>query len=279
MKYDYTYISFGGGVQSTAMLVMSALGLHGVPRANIAIFADTMHELPETYQHVAWMKDWASHHGIEVDTVCLGDLWKGATEGGVHRKKKNSLTTLPLYLLSPEGKRGFLHRQCTVEYKVKVIRREVRRRLGFKKGQRIKGKVNAAALIGISIDEALRAKQSDEAWVANVHPLVDAGIDRADCERILREHRIPVPIKSSCYFCPFHSDRYWSWLKAVHPEWFNKAVQFERDLQKVNVDRLRGRPFLTSKRIPLDQIGFETDPLDAVAVDNFGNDCEGHCGV
>ena len=34
MTFDLTYISLGGGVQSSAVLAMSALGLHGVPRAD-----------------------------------------------------------------------------------------------------------------------------------------------------------------------------------------------------------------------------------------------------
>ncbi|KKM78901.1 hypothetical protein LCGC14_1355330 [marine sediment metagenome] len=38
---DFTYISFGAGVQSTALLIMSNLGLKDCPKADVAIFADT----------------------------------------------------------------------------------------------------------------------------------------------------------------------------------------------------------------------------------------------
>ncbi len=41
MDFDFTYLSLGAGVQSTAMLIMSALGLYGCPNADVAIFADT----------------------------------------------------------------------------------------------------------------------------------------------------------------------------------------------------------------------------------------------
>lgn len=40
----YTYLAFGAGVQSTALLVAGCLGLHGVKRPDIALFADTMGE-------------------------------------------------------------------------------------------------------------------------------------------------------------------------------------------------------------------------------------------
>ena len=49
---DLTYLSFGGGVQSTALIACSALGLYGVPKADVAIFADTQAELAKTYKHI-----------------------------------------------------------------------------------------------------------------------------------------------------------------------------------------------------------------------------------
>ncbi len=38
--FDLTYLSFGVGLQSTALLAMSAMGLRNVPRVDLAIFAD-----------------------------------------------------------------------------------------------------------------------------------------------------------------------------------------------------------------------------------------------
>ena len=44
MRQTLTYLSLGAGVQSTALLVISAHGLYGCPRADLAIFADTQDE-------------------------------------------------------------------------------------------------------------------------------------------------------------------------------------------------------------------------------------------
>lgn len=43
--YDLTYLSFGAGVQSTALLAMCVQGEPGFPRPDVAIYADTQSEL------------------------------------------------------------------------------------------------------------------------------------------------------------------------------------------------------------------------------------------
>jgi len=50
MTYDFAYASLGAGVQSTALVVLSTLGLHGCPRADCAIFADTQDEPAWVYR-------------------------------------------------------------------------------------------------------------------------------------------------------------------------------------------------------------------------------------
>lgn len=71
---------------------------------------------------------------------------------------------------------------------------------------------------------------------------------------------------------------------------FDRAVQFERDVQAVTraVAEENGEvypvPFLTAARVPLDTIDFETpapaDPqLRLFEGNGFGNECEGMCGL
>ena len=55
MERDYLeepleVLSFGGGVQSTAMLLMVHEGI--LPRPDVVMFADTGSELPETIEHI-----------------------------------------------------------------------------------------------------------------------------------------------------------------------------------------------------------------------------------
>jgi hypothetical protein len=39
--------------------------------------------------------------------------------------------SMPLFTLGPHGERGMARRQCTTEYKIRPIKAEVRRRLGY----------------------------------------------------------------------------------------------------------------------------------------------------
>lgn len=50
--YDFTYLSLGAGVQSSALFVMSALGMYGCPKADVAIFADTGDEPSWVYDQL-----------------------------------------------------------------------------------------------------------------------------------------------------------------------------------------------------------------------------------
>lgn len=58
MSEPYIYLSFGAGVQSSALLAMAALGLRGVPRPDLVVFADTGSEPPWVYDHLMFMHRW-----------------------------------------------------------------------------------------------------------------------------------------------------------------------------------------------------------------------------
>src|SRR5688572_29312323 len=62
----FTYLSLGAGVQSSALLVMSALGLRDCPKAEVAIFADTQDEPKWVYEQVAALAEWGATHGLPV---------------------------------------------------------------------------------------------------------------------------------------------------------------------------------------------------------------------
>ena len=75
-------------------------------------------------------------------------------------------------------------------------------------------------MIGISCDEVSRCAPAQEPWIEKVYPLIDAGLYRAQCLRIVEEAGFPAPRKSACVYCPFHSDRFWMRLKLDDPEEF-----------------------------------------------------------
>lgn len=265
-----TYISFGGGVQSTALLILSALGLRGVPRADVAIFADTQAEIAETYAHVRRMTTWAAERGIEVRTVSDGSLTDDVLYG---KGESKSCVAIPAYTVNPDLSHGHLNRHCTYDYKLVPIVREVRRLLGIT--GKPHGDARATCLLGISVDESGRMKPAREPWMTNTFPLVDANITREECRRIIGEHGIEQPPRSACFFCPFHSLKYWKWLRDYHHAEFEKACEFDERIRH-GLKAVSGTAYLTAKRKPLREINLGNGQKE---IDGFGNECEGHCGI
>jgi len=261
-KYDLTYISLGAGVQSSALLVCSALGLHGVPKADVAIFADTGVEPGYVYDYLEILKEWSP---VPIVVVSKGNL----TEWTVDRQKNGKrFVTVPLFT---EGG-GMLRRQCTREFKIDPIYKEVRRQLGLKPRQRFKGLVRA--MLGISIDEVQRMKPSWVAWIDNAFPLVDAGLARGDCLKICEANGLPKPKRSSCVYCPYHGDDIWRDMKQNHPEDWAKAVEFDEAVRDMTM-RGRDQPaFVHRSLVPLGDVDLNEDQCEL-----FGEECDGICGV
>jgi hypothetical protein len=56
-------------------------------------------------------------------------------------------------------------------------------------------------LLGISLDEYQRMKQSDVQYIQNQYPLIDKRMTRSDCKQWLLSHGLPIPPRSACVFC------------------------------------------------------------------------------
>lgn len=186
---------------------------------------------------------------------------------------------IPVFMLSADGSQGMIpHRDCTSDYKIKPILKELRVRCGIKRGQK---HPTVTSLIGISYDEMQRMKDSRDAWVSNRWPLVELKMRRIDCIEWMRKAGFPEPPRSSCVFCPFHRNNEWRRLQVEEPEEFEKAVCFERNLQvaKRNSDNFDSTPFLHRSCKPLDQIDFRSDVERGQMELSFGDECDGMCGV
>jgi hypothetical protein len=152
----------------------------------------------------------------------------------------------------------------TSEYKIKPIKVEVRRRLGYPHPTRVPAGVWAQMAIGISVDEIHRARTADVAYMRNVFPLLDLGWRRDDCARYLAEHGLTGFVKSSCVGCPFHDDGFWVCLKADSPTEWADAVAFDTAIRNGSARAtaeghpLRGEFFLHRQRVPLGQVVLRT---------------------
>ena len=206
-RFDLSYVSLGAGVQSTALLIMSALGLRGCPRSKVSTFADTGDEPEYVYEHLALLKEWAWKHGhtvMHTQYGCLSDHMKQRVAG-----LRKRMPSIPLFVDKGPGKsRGQLMRTCTEDYKILPVHRVVRRLLGIKRFDQKKPRY-VRTMLGISVDEASRMRDSKFWWSENCYPLIDANMTRVDCEKLIVENGLPVPKKSACRQCPYHSDEYW----------------------------------------------------------------------
>lgn len=214
-------VSYGGGVQSTALLVMAARGIIDYP---LFIFANTGDD-SEHPDSVAYVREvaipYGKEHGIEVLEVAregptLLQTAMGEVENGTNK------FPLPFYgeVGAPMG------RSCTADWKVRAVAKELRRR-----GCSAKNPAHVA--LGISLDEMQRAKQEgyqDPKLKMQIlhYPLLQHGMNRNDCVKIILDEGLPEPGKSSCYFCPFHSRDAWQQLRENRPDLFEQSVQLER---------------------------------------------------
>ena len=280
-------LSFGAGVQSTALLLMSCKGI--LPKLDYAVFADTGWEPTKVYKHLEWCKIEAAKYGIPVVVV------KGTKKGlrsdvvdNVTRVDGKRFAALPLFLLNKDGSKGMGMRQCTSNYKIypvhKFLRREV---LGLKPRQRAPKEVVIEQWMGISFDEATRAKESTNKWMKNVFPFLSWGCDYLDGKNWRRYQiinwleenypQIEVP-RSACIGCPFHSNKEWRSIKENPEEWAD-AVAFD---EAIRVDkRAKGvvsLQFLHRSGKPLSEVDLRSDEEKGQG-SLWDNECEGMCGM
>lgn len=256
-------ISLGAGVQSSTVLLLAAEGKIG--DVDAAIFADTKWEPAAVYEHLKKLKWEAGLAGIPVYEVSDGDIRD--------TQRRKDFYDAPYFLKHDDGTTGMARRQCTHQLKIRPIRRKLRELLEEQGRKKEPGAVES--LMGISLDEIQRVKDSDVQWVRNVYPLIDLGWTRADCKAYLEEKGWDAP-RSACIGCPFHSDAEWREMRDERPEEFQDAAQFESEVQQTNAG-LRGKPFLHASRVSLLDVDLSTAEDHGQL--NFDEECDGYCGV
>lgn len=259
-------LSLGAGVQSTTLALMAAHGEIDMP--DCAIFADTQWEPRAVYEHLAWLRS-PNVLPFPVEIVSNGNIRDDLIANAEGRTAGKRSATPPLFVLGRDGREAMLSRQCTDAYKLDPIIRRLRQLIGLKPRQRSPKTPTAEMLIGISADEAHRAKPSQIAWIERRYPLLDLRMRRWDCLQWLRRHDYPEPPKSSCIGCPYHSAEQW---RSLARDEFADAVQVDA-LIRGGLRGTHGPLYLHRSLKPLDQVDFSPQP------DLWGNECEGMCGV
>ena len=208
-----TIISYGGGVQSTALVV---LAMQRGWRIDEIIHVDLLDaEAPNTREYVKYFANWLWETHRRGITILQRDLY-------------GDMLANPQFTPAPwraaDGS-FMLKRQCTRQYKVEPIRRYL-----YDKYKREKIRL----MLGISVDEFHRMRDSGSKRIENVYPLVDERLTRNDCRAILERAGLATPPKSSCWFCPYRSVRSQAELLRQYPALREMAVELER---RINDER------------------------------------------
>lgn len=260
-------VSYGGGVQSTALLVLAAQGVIDFPLFVFAnVGADS--ENPHTLDYLeTTARPYAAQHGIE-----LHEVQKRLRDGSpdtIIRWVDRTQSSVPIPARMGNGAPG--NRTCTQNFKIQVIDKELKRR-GATAAQ------PALVALGISLDEYQRMRSgSGKAYKTLAYPLIDARLTRQDCIRVIARASLPVPPKSSCYFCPFHRMREWRRQARDEPDLFAKSVALEVRLNDRRAALGKDAVWLTRYARPLDQVVGQHDQLDLFA--DAGCDIAGYCHV
>lgn len=277
-----TFFSFGGGVQSTAIALRlihepETFGDLGLPR--LIIFADTGAETRQTYQHVTHIFGLLAAAGYNTAVVCKKH--KDGSNASIldEPNSNNRVGTAPYFTLNGDGSKGMLRRQCTREYKITPIQKQIRSELGYVPRQIIpRHSVNL--WLGISIDEVHRMKDNPDKWLVNVYPLIDWNWDRAKCLVYCKEKLGYTVPKSACYFCPFTHHSEWIRRKQIEPENFQLAVELDERIRNMpQFGSVKQPCYIHPSCYPLAEVVSDQLLLPLGADYGFANECEGHCGV
>jgi len=272
--------SFGGGVQSTAALVLAAQGKLPATdesfRWDVFLFANVGEraESPATIKYVEeYAKPFAAEHGIDLREV--RKRLKDGTEDDLLTRIERGQRSIPIPVRLSSGAPG--RRSCTADFKIKPIERALKSMGATADNPAIVG-------IGISMDEIQRVKGWGEADPRSPnqireYPLIRLNLRRRDCIKIVTDSGLPQHPRSACWFCPFHSLDEWRRLKREEPDLFEKACEIEEMLGTRRGDSPRDRVWMTDHLRPLSEV--VQDQLVLSFDDEHGGDgatCDtGHC--
>jgi len=210
------YLSYGGGVNSTAMLLL----LLDEGWEFESVYVDHGCDWPETREYVQML---AEKYPITILNPKVGG-YTNLYDYCVHNR------VIPSRRI----------RWCTDKFKVSVLHDYF--------------ETPCFSLIGIDLGEEKRAKFSCGGGIENRFPLLEYEINRQGCVDIIRAHGLPIPIKSGCWFCPFQQISQWKKLRSVHPELFCKAKTIEDIQNKGRAEKGKAPFYFYGESRPLDAL-------------------------
>jgi len=204
------FISFSGGVESSAMAVLYGKG-------STLLWTDTGGEHRELYERIDQMEEFLNKfHKGECTLIRLKGSYKS---GGV------IYDSLSEAIVGTKFFPSISRRYCTGNFKIKPI------------DEFLRNQGECELMIGFNIDEETRAGNLEK--MANVkysYPLIKDEYSRGDCEEILKFHGIhpqfPVYMaRGGCKFCFFKTEKEYKAMYHLDRESFDEVLKMETELQ------------------------------------------------
>lgn len=210
------YLSYGGGVNSTALMFW--LLDQGIRFE--AVYSDHQTDYPETRKYVRMLKD----KGFPVTILTLNvEGFNNLYDYCYHYK------IIPLRFM----------RWCSHKFKVRPLQKYFQR--------------PSIVYLGMDAGESHRAKPYDKDGMVYEYPFVEEGIDRRGCKDIIKEHGFEIPPKSGCFICPFQRRAQWKHLRDRHPSLWCKALKLEKITNERLAKKEGGSPLYFRDK-PLEQV-------------------------
>ena len=248
-------ISLGWGVQSFTLAAMVALG--ELEPVNFAIHADTTHESSWVYKFANDQTPWLESFGVNIVTVKPDEVYSQVIDqyGGV---------LIPSFSFR-NNRPSMLSRQCTGKWKIIPIRKHLK---SIRVGKPIE------MWIGITTDEIQRVKVSNVKYISHRWPLIEKNMSRTDCINWLTANDLPIPRRSSCNFCPYHSFEDWRHVMASNPD-RDEVINLDQSIRNL---RPPDPLFLHQSRVPIADLDMRTLEEQG-QLSLWNNECDGMCGL
>jgi hypothetical protein len=231
-------VAFGGGVDSTAMI----LGLMEKNEPiDLILFADTGAERPSTYQHIENFSNYLIKNNYPAIVIVK------------NKNKEGDLVTLEDDCLKrnclPSIAYGF--KTCSSHFKIRPQDRFLNNwkpaQDAWENGQK------CIKYIGYDAGEQHRAdnaaKRNDPKY-QNRYPLIEWQWEREDCLDIIKKHGIENVGKSACFFCPSSRPKEIVQLYEEYPDLLERALHIEQQAELTSIKGL-GRNYAWSDVIKM----------------------------
>lgn len=175
-----TIVSYGGGTNSTAMLIHMA---NSGEKPDHILFADTGGEKEGTYHYIKYFSAWLQGNGMpQIEIV------KYKTKHGIELTLEQDILNNQVLPAIAYG-----WKTCSQKFKILPQERFIKERYPDEK---------IIHLIGYDISEQRRVKDNPLPNHINKYPLIELGWTRARCIKEIQSAKLCLPGKSSCFFCP-----------------------------------------------------------------------------